>query len=138
MVQCSIMFMKTARLTSCLAVLLLLLSACGGSTPACPERSDRDMVRRLWTWLERRRLISVDLRWENDSLHGVVHAGVRTIPLVKASFKRDTNDLTMEFDAEGNRGRTVHYVIEGKLSGNAISGTWTHDDEQGDFKVTKQ
>ena len=132
--------MKTARLTSCLAVLLLLLSACSGS-PAPAVSQDAP----AGTWSgdyglgsERREPISVDLRWENDTLHGVVHAGVRSIPLAKASFKRETSDLTMEFDAEGNRGRTVHYVIEGKLSGNAISGTWNHDDESGDFKVTKQ
>ena len=80
----------------------------------------------------------MDLRWENDSLRGVVHAGFRSIPLTKASFKRETGDIAMEFDVEGNRGRTVHYIIDGKLSGNAINGTWTHDDEHGDFKVTKQ
>jgi len=44
----------------------------------------------------------------------------------------------MEFDAEGNRGRTVHYIIDGKVNGNTMTGTWTHDDEKGDFSVTKQ
>lgn len=134
------MVMKTARLTICLALLSLLLAACGGSpTPAVSH----DAPAGTWSGeyglgSERREPISVDLRWENDSLHGVVHAGVRSIPLTKASFKRETSEIAMEFDAEGNRGRTVHYLIEGKVSGNAITGTWSHDDERGDFKVTKQ
>ena len=37
----------------------------------------------------------------------------------------------MEFDAEGNRGRVVHYIIDGKINGNTMTGTWTHDDEKG-------
>jgi len=44
----------------------------------------------------------------------------------------------MEFDAEGNRGRTVHYIIDGKVNGNTMTGTWAHDDEKGDFRVTKE
>jgi hypothetical protein len=44
----------------------------------------------------------------------------------------------MEFDVEGNRGQVVHYVIDGKVSGNSITGTWSHDGQQGDFKVAKR
>jgi hypothetical protein len=123
----------------CLALLLLALCACGGSSaPAASNDAPIGSWSGDYAVGERREPISVDLRWESDSLHGVVHAGFRSIPLTKASFKRETGDVTMEFDAEGNRGRPVHYVIEGKLNGNAIAGTWTHDDEHGDFKVSKQ
>jgi hypothetical protein len=59
------------------------------------------------------------------------------MPITKASFQRDTGAITMEFDAEGN-GRTVHYVAEGKVNGNAMAGTWTHDDQRGEFRVTKE
>ena len=44
----------------------------------------------------------------------------------------------MEFDAEGNGGRTVHYVIDGKVDGDTMTGTWTHDDQRGDFRVMKE
>jgi 2-oxoglutarate dehydrogenase E2 component (dihydrolipoamide succinyltransferase) len=29
-------------------------------------------------------------------------------------------------------------VIDGKVDGNAMTGSWKHDDQNGDFKVTKQ
>jgi hypothetical protein len=32
----------------------------------------------------------------------------------------------------------VHYVIEGKVEGNMMTGNWRHDDVSGDFQVTKQ
>jgi hypothetical protein len=82
--------------------------------------------------------ISVDLRWEDTSLRGVVHAGPRSLPLTKATFIPETGTISLEFDAEGNGGRTVHYVINGRVSGSTMSGTWTHDDQHGDFRVTKQ
>jgi hypothetical protein len=87
---------------------------------------------------ERREAIGVDLRWEGSNLRGVVHAGARSLPLTKASYQSDSGAISMEFDAEGNGGRAVHYVIDGKVSGNTMSGTWTHDDQHGDFRVTKQ
>jgi hypothetical protein len=81
--------------------------------------------------------IRVDLRWENGDLRGVVHAGPRSMPITKASFQRDTGAITMEFDAEGN-GRTTHYVAEGKVNGSSMAGTWSHDDQRGEFRVTKE
>jgi hypothetical protein len=87
---------------------------------------------------ERREPIRVDLHWEDDNLNGVVHAGPRSLPLSKASFSADTGSISMEFDAEGNGGRTVHYVIEGKVSANTMMGTWTHDGQRGDFRVSRQ
>jgi hypothetical protein len=81
--------------------------------------------------------IRVELRWENGDLRGVVHAGPRSMPITKASFQRDTGAITMEFDAEGN-GRTIHYVAEGKVNGSSMAGTWSHDDQRGEFRVTKE
>src|SRR5262245_24541797 len=87
---------------------------------------------------DRREPISVDLRWEEGNLRGIVNAGPRSLPLTKASFTAETGVISMEFDAEGNRGRTVHYIIDGKVNGNTMTGTWAHDDEKGDFHVTKE
>jgi len=44
----------------------------------------------------------------------------------------------MEFDAQGNNGQTIHYVIEGKVEGNVMSGAWSHDSQRGDFRLTKR
>jgi len=121
------------------ALFLLLLAACAQTAPAV----SKDAPAGSWSGeygvpSGQRESISVDLRWDKEILRGTVHAGQRTIPLSKASFNKDTSQLGMEFDAEGNRGQAVHYVIDGKVSGDTITGTWTHDNQQGDFKVTKR
>jgi hypothetical protein len=67
-----------------------------------------------------------------------VHAGVRDLPLSDASFKSDTGDITMHFDAQGNNDQTVHYVIEGKVEGDAMTGSWSHDGQRGDFRLRKK
>jgi hypothetical protein len=86
----------------------------------------------------RRDPIRVELRWEDRNLRGVVQAGFRGLPITTASYKPETGAISIEFDAEGNGGRKVHYVIDGKVSGNTMTGTWTHDDQRGDFRVTKE
>ena len=116
----------------------LLLAACA-SKPAASNGSPSG------TWSgdyspnpDRRESITVDLRWEDANLRGVVKAGQRSLPITKASFKPDTGAISIEFDAQGNGGQTVHYAIDGKVAGNTMAGTWSHDDQHGDFHVTKK
>jgi hypothetical protein len=121
-----------------IALLLLLLTACGPKPAASGNPPSGSWAGEYGPDASRREPITLDLTWENDNLRGVVHSGVRSLPLTKASFTPDTGAVAMEFDAQGNGGRIVHYVIEGKVSGNTMTGTWTHDDQRGDFRVTKQ
>jgi hypothetical protein len=122
----------------CLAIVVLLLAACT-SKPAVSENPPSG------TWsgdygpdADRREPIKVELRWEDSNLRGIVHAGVRSLDISKASFKPETGAITLEFDTQGNNGQTVHYVIEGKVEGNMMTGNWSHDDQRGDFRVTRQ
>jgi hypothetical protein len=121
-------------------IALILLSACAPQPTASPSSQPPS-----GTWsgdyaleADRREPIGVDLRWEGENLRGAVRSGPRSLPLTKATFKPETGAISMEFDAEGNGGRTVHYVIDGKVSGDMMTGTWTHDDQHGDFRVTRQ
>jgi len=86
---------------------------------------------------DRRDPVTLDLRWENSVLRGTVHAGPRSLDLQNTSFKPETGAITMEFEAQAN-GRAVHYVIDGKVEGNQMKGTWGHDDVKGDFRLTRQ
>ena len=86
---------------------------------------------------QRRDPVTLDLRWENATLRGTVHAGPRSLDISQAVFKPETGAIQIQFDAQAN-GRAVHYVVDGKLEGDQISGSWTHDDQKGDFRVTKQ
>ena len=121
-------------------IALILLSACTPQPAASPSGQ---LPSGTWSGdyaleSDRREPISVDLRWEGENLRGIVRAGPRSLPLTKASFKPETGAISMEFDAEGNGGRIVHYLIDGKLSGDMMTGTWNHDDQHGDFRVKKQ
>jgi len=125
-----------------LTVALLLVSGCAAHGPTEDTSASKDAPAGTWSGDyglgDRREPIRLELRWENGNLLGTVHAGPRSLPLTNVSFKADTGAVAMEFDAEGNGGRTVHYFIDGNVSGDTMSGTWTHDDQKGDFKVTKQ
>jgi hypothetical protein len=136
-----IRYVLMLRKTFALTLLAILVSACASKQEA-PSVSGNPPT---GTWLGdydpgsgRREPISVDLRWDNETLRGTVHAGPRSLPLSKATFQQATGAVTMEFDTEDNRGRTVHYVIDGKISGNTMKGTWSHDQQRGEFRVTKQ
>ena len=124
--------------TLCLTMALLLVAACASQTAVSNEAPSGTWSGDYGFDSGRREPIRVDLRWEDANLRGAVQAGPRSLPIAKASFKAETGAITLEFDAEGNGGRTVHYVIDGKVNGNTMSGTWSHDDERGDFHVTKQ
>jgi hypothetical protein len=126
------------RNTACLAI-LLLLAACSAAKPA-PSKSDPSGK---WSGdygssPDRRDDVTLDLKLENGDLRGVVRAGPRSLPLTRASFQPETGAIIMEFDTQTNNGQTVHYTIEGKVDGNAMTGSWTHDAQRGDFHVTRQ
>ena len=66
-----------------------------------------------------------------------VNPGPDAVQLSKASFSPDTRVVMMEADVKSRSGATVHFVIDGHVDGNTMSGSWNHDDRKGDFKITK-
>jgi uncharacterized protein (DUF2147 family) len=87
---------------------------------------------------EHRNPVTLDLKLDGTNVTGTVNpGGPNEVALTKGSFAKDTNMVTMEADAKDHTGKAVHYMIEGKLEGTTMSGSWTHDDKKGDFKVTK-
>jgi hypothetical protein len=92
-----------------------------------PSRADRNDV-------------TLQLKWDGKALTGNVTGGTNVtspIPLQKTSFDPKTGAVHMEADAS-SRGRTVHYIIDGKLEKNEMTGSWNHDNRKGDFKITKK
>jgi predicted small secreted protein len=93
-----------------------------------------------------RNTISLELKWDGKVLTGTVKPGTpggrmyrnfEGFPIEKASF--DPNTGVVKFEAMYQpRGR--RYIIEGKLKGNTLSGTWNRPDENkdGDFKLTRK
>ena len=122
----------------CVTIVLFTLVSCSSQPAASNNVPSGKWSGEYELSGDRSEPISVELNWEKENLRGIVRAGARSLPLTKAAFKPDTGAITMEFDTEGNGGRTVHYVIDGKVIANMMTGTWTHDDQHGDFRVTKQ
>ena len=84
-----------------------------------------------------RNQVTVALKWDGKALTGTVNPGPEAVQLEKASFDAKTGAVRMEARVAA-RGTTLHYIIEGKLEKNVMSGSWNHDDRKGDFKITRQ
>jgi hypothetical protein len=84
--------------------------------------------------------VTLQLKWDGKALSGNVTAGTnvaKPIPLQKTTFDPKTGAVHMEADVS-SRGRTIHYVIDGKVEKNMMSGSWNHDNRKGDFKIAKK
>jgi hypothetical protein len=93
-----------------------------------------------------RNTISLELKWDGKKLTGTVKPGVpggrmyrnfEGFPIENASFNPETGIVKFEamYQPRGRR-----YIIEGKLKGNTLSGTWNRPEENkdGDFKLTRK
>ena len=133
--------------------LLLVLGGCASEPAKAPEEpaatdtaaapdASADPLSGTWKgdWgpsATDRNQVELDLKLDGTNLTGTVNPGPNAVMLTKGSFTKETGLVTMEADAKGHDGKPVHYVIEGKVEGNTMTGTWNHDNKKGDFKITK-
>ena len=85
-----------------------------------------------------RNAVTVDLKWDGKALSGTVNPGETAVELKSCTFDAKTGTVHMEADAKNRRGADVHFVIDGKVEGGAMSGSWNHDARKGDFKITRK
>ena len=123
-------------LLACLAIAIPVLAQ-RGSDPLSgtwagdwgPNANDRNNV-------------TVDLKWDGKALTGTVHSSSpqrADVALQKTSFNATSGAVHMEADVPNPRGgAAVHYVIEGKVTNNTMTGSWNHGTTKGDFKLTKK
>ena len=81
---------------------------------------------------------TVELKWDGKTLTGSVNPGPNAVEIKNATFDSQSGAIHMEADAASRRGGQVHYMIDGKVEGNTMTGSWNHDDRKGDFKITKK
>jgi len=130
------MRVKTLHLL-CLAVCLAL------SVPAFAQKAGSDPLSGTWVgdWgpsPSDRNQVTVELKWDGKNLTGTVNPGPNAVELIKTSFDSKTGAVHMEADAKSRRGTPIHYLIDGKVEKDTMTGTWSHDDRKGDFKITKK
>jgi len=82
--------------------------------------------------------VTVELTWDGKALTGTVNPGPNAVALQKCTFDAKAGAVHMEADAKNRRGDAIHYVIDGKVEGTTMSGSWNHDTRKGDFKITKK
>ncbi len=85
-----------------------------------------------------RNQVTLELKWSNNNLTGTVNPGLNAIEIQKATFDPKTSAVHFEADAQNRRGALVHYVVDGKVETGAMTGSWSHDNRKGDFKITKK
>lgn len=88
-----------------------------------------------------RNQVSVELKFDGKTgLTGTVKTtGAPARPdvtLTKSTFTAATSAVHMEADVTSPR--AVHFIIDGKLTGTSMAGSWNHDAVKGDFKLTKK
>jgi len=81
---------------------------------------------------------TVELKWDGETLTGTVNPGPNAVEIKNATFDPQSGVIHMEADATSRRGSQIHYMIDGKVEGNTMTGTWNHDNRKGDFKITKK
>lgn len=85
-----------------------------------------------------RNTVTVELKWDGKALTGTVNPGPTATELQKCTFDAKTGAVHMEADAKSRRGADIHYMIDGKVEGSTMSGSWNHDTRKGDFKITRK
>ena len=82
------------------------------------------------------------MKFDGKAITGTVHSVNFPRPdvaLKNSTFDAKTSAVHMEADVPGARGGpAVHFVIDGKLAGGSMSGSWNHGTTKGDFKLTKK
>jgi len=81
--------------------------------------------------------VRLTLEWDGRVLTGEVTTGDDPFDIEKATFDPKTGAIHMEVVTPG-RGRGVyHYIIDGKVEKDTITGLWHHESAKGDFQVKK-
>jgi hypothetical protein len=86
-----------------------------------------------------RNQIAADFKFDGKAVTGsITPEGQSAIPIQKGTFDAKTGSVHLEADVKAPRGgEMVHYVIDGKLSKDMMSGSWVHDNRKGDFSISK-
>ena len=85
--------------------------------------------------------VLIEIKWDGKELTGTLNPGPDATPLQKLTLNPDAWTIHFEADDKDKAGKTVHYVVDGKLENlgaydRFITGTWTQGSTKGDFKVT--
>ena len=87
--------------------------------------------------------VIVILDWDGQNITGIINPGTDNIDIDNATLNPDGWVLRFEATDESSSGEELNYVVEGTLENLAfhnrsISGTWSHQEGNGPFELTRQ
>jgi hypothetical protein len=71
--------------------------------------------------------VTVELKWDGEKLTGTVNPGPKAVELQKVTFNAKTGAIRFETDTKDEKGKK-----------KTMTGSWSHENDEGDFKITKK
>jgi hypothetical protein len=95
--------------------------------------------------------VLLDFDWDGKILKGVLNPGTDNVTLQNLSLEPPAGGVTramdpwtlhFEADAKDATGKTVHYVVDGKLQNigayrKFVTGTWAAGNQKGEFRIVR-
>ena len=89
-----------------------------------------------------RNQVTIVMNWDGKNVTGIINPGPDVIPMRVVTLDSTKWTVHIEADAKDHAGNPVRFIIDGKLDNilsykRTLTGTWSHGDVKGDFKVTR-
>jgi hypothetical protein len=89
-----------------------------------------------------RNQVTIVMNWDGKNVVGIINPGPDVIPMKVVTLDSTKWTVHIEADARDQSGNPVHFTIDGKLDNilsykRTLTGTWSHGNVKGDFKVTR-
>jgi hypothetical protein len=89
-----------------------------------------------------RNQVTIVMNWNGKNVSGIINPGPDVIPMKVVTLDSMKWTVHIEADAKDSSGNPVHFVIDGKLDNilsykRTLTGSWSHGNVKGDFKVTR-
>jgi hypothetical protein len=81
--------------------------------------------------------VRVTLEWDGKVLSGEVTTGDEPYDIQRATFDPKTGAIHLEVETPGRGRGSYHYIIDGKVDKDTITGLWHHEAAKGDFQIKK-
>jgi len=89
-----------------------------------------------------RNQVTIVMNWDGKNVTGIINPGPDVIPMKVATLDSTKWAVHIEADAKDQSGNPVRFIVDGKLDNilsykRTLTGTWSHGNVKGDFKVTR-
>jgi hypothetical protein len=89
-----------------------------------------------------RNQVTIVMNWDGKNVTGIINPGPDVIPMKVVTLDSTKWTVHIEAEAKDQSGNPVRFIVDGKLDNilsykRTLTGTWSHGNVKGDFKVTR-